>query len=66
MNHSVFHFQRDGFLVYVIQPNGNKNLGHGRARTLRARSHEQFFFAKFGSIEKKICRCELKHVTKSH
>ena len=33
--------------------------------TLRACSDQQFFFAKFG-LSKKICRCELKHVTKSH
>ena len=32
---------------------------------LRARFHEQCFFAKFGFIEQ-ICRCELKHVTMSH
>ena len=32
-----------------------------RELKVRASSHEQFFFDKFGSLEKK-CRCELKHM----
>ena len=39
---------------------------HSGQPYVRARSHEQFFFTKIGSAEKKMCRCELKHVTKSH